>query len=86
MRENIKFEEHHGFPWKQVIGFVLSIILTVAALWVVFSLSLTAKATIIVILALASAQLLVQLIMFMHLSEHEKAFQISALVYGVQSH
>lgn len=74
---------HEGFPWKHVIGFILSLALTVAALYIVVGLSLQASVTIFLILALAISQVLVQLLFFMHLTEHEGVFQILAIVYGL---
>ncbi|SFL55277.1 cytochrome aa3 quinol oxidase subunit IV [Salibacterium qingdaonense] len=77
------FSEHQEyFPWKQILGFCLSIILTVLALLVTFFMSYSRETTIVVIVALASFQLLVQLIMFMHLNELEKSFQIAVVSYG----
>ncbi|GGH85552.1 cytochrome aa3 quinol oxidase subunit IV [Pullulanibacillus pueri] len=74
---------HEGFPWKHVIGFILSLILTVAALYVVVSLSLSTTATITIILVLAIFQVLVQLLFFMHITEHEGAYQLIAIIFGI---
>ncbi|GGE29208.1 cytochrome aa3 quinol oxidase subunit IV [Pullulanibacillus camelliae] len=74
---------HEGFPWKHVIGFILSLILTVAALWIVVSLSLSVTLTITFILILAIFQVLVQLLFFMHITEHEGAYQIIAIFFGI---
>lgn len=74
---------HHGFPWKHVIGLILSLALTFLALWIVVSdaFSVTFVMTSIVILAVF--QVLVQLFMFMHITESEsKWYQITGIVLG----
>ncbi|WEG13037.1 cytochrome aa3 quinol oxidase subunit IV [Pullulanibacillus sp. KACC 23026] len=73
---------HHGFPWSHVIGFILSLVLTVAALWIALSLNLSATSTMVLIIILAIFQVFVQLLMFMHLREQEGAFQITAISFG----
>ena len=73
---------HHGFPWSHVIGFILSIVLTIIALWVALSLHLSATSTMVIIVVLAIFQAFVQLLMFMHLTEQEKAWQITAISFG----
>lgn len=73
---------HDGFPWSHVIGFVLSIVLTVIALWIALSLNLSATSTMVIIVVLAIFQVFVQLLMFMHLTEQEKAFQIFSIAFG----
>ncbi|MFC4619961.1 cytochrome aa3 quinol oxidase subunit IV [Camelliibacillus cellulosilyticus] len=75
-------DDHKGFPWKHVIGFFLSIVLTFAALFIVLSASLPTSMTIAAIVVLAIFQVLVQLMLFMHLNEHEGAFQITAIAFG----
>ena len=57
------------FPWKHVTGFVLSIILTLLALWVALysGFSLTALYAVVIIFAVLQAVL--QLLMFMHVNE-----------------
>ncbi|HEX7064782.1 MAG TPA: cytochrome aa3 quinol oxidase subunit IV [Bacillales bacterium] len=60
---------HGGFPWRQVIGFILSIVLTLLAVWVVYSLELPAKVTLGIIIIFAFLQASVQLFMFMHVTE-----------------
>ncbi len=72
----------HGFPWSHVIGFILSIVLTVVALWIALSLNLPATTTMVIIVGLAIFQAFVQLLMFMHLTEQEKAFQIFSIAFG----
>lgn len=75
--------EESGFPWKHVVGFVLSLVLTVAALWLVVSLALPMTALAVTILALATLQVLVQLVFFMHLTERVgPAFHVITLLFG----
>ncbi|MCY7798336.1 cytochrome aa3 quinol oxidase subunit IV [Bacillus haynesii] len=62
--------EHSHFPWKHVVGFVLSIVLTLLALWVIYTdLSMAAKLWIIFGFAIIQAGL--QLLMFMHMTESD---------------
>ncbi|WP_085522551.1 cytochrome aa3 quinol oxidase subunit IV [Tuberibacillus sp. Marseille-P3662] len=74
---------HEGFPWKHVIGFLLSIGLTFLALWLVIGTSLSTDMTIGLIVTLAIFQVLVQLLFFMHLTERNAAYQITAIVFGL---
>ena len=72
-----------GFPWKHVIGFILSLILTFAAVWFVFSSSLSKTAILSFIIMLALLQAGLQLFMFMHLTEgHNSRIQTGAIIYG----
>jgi len=75
--------DHEGFPWMHVIGFILSLILTVIALWIVVSLSLSTTLTVTLILILAIFQVLVQLLFFMHITEQERAYQTIAIFFGL---
>jgi cytochrome aa3-600 menaquinol oxidase subunit 4 len=77
-------QHHEGFPWKHVIGYILSIILTVVAFWFVLSTNMPKAATIVSILVLAVFQVLVQLLMFMHFTESDdgKAYQVVAVLFG----
>jgi cytochrome o ubiquinol oxidase subunit IV len=58
-----------GFPWSHVIGFVISIVLTLIALWLVQSRAHSPRWLLTVTLALAILQILVQLFFFMHITE-----------------
>jgi cytochrome aa3-600 menaquinol oxidase subunit 4 len=62
---------HESFPWKHIIGFILSLVLTFAALWVALYSGLTVKAIIGVIVIFAIIQASLQLFMFMHMTESD---------------
>lgn len=84
MNENVENQSgHEGFPWKHVIGLILSLALTLLALWIVVSLSFSTTFTIVAILFLAICQVFIQLLMFMHLTESSGAlYQITGIVFG----
>jgi cytochrome aa3-600 menaquinol oxidase subunit 4 len=78
-------EKHSkGFPMSQVVGFVLSLLLTFAALFVAMKTSLSFNIIMWIIGILAVIQAALQLFMFMHLRDGEdsKAQTINVL-YGV---
>lgn len=54
-----------------IVGFVLSILFTVAALWVTFHSHLGTTGVITAILCLAVAQIAIQLFLFMHVLESD---------------
>ncbi|MBC1359321.1 cytochrome aa3 quinol oxidase subunit IV [Listeria booriae] len=58
-----------GIPWKHIIGFALSIALTLLAVWVVFESTLDKSVIITVIFIFAFIQAALQLLMFMHMTE-----------------
>ncbi|WP_257347573.1 cytochrome aa3 quinol oxidase subunit IV [Pseudalkalibacillus decolorationis] len=63
---------HTGrFPVKHVIGFILSIALTLLALWAALGSDLPTVWIIVSIMALAIIQAGIQLFMFMHMIESE---------------
>lgn len=75
---------HRGFPWKHVIGLILSLALTIIALWVAVYMTLPVAATLAIIVILALMQALIQLFMFMHLSEATAPWiQITGIIFGV---
>ncbi|MFC7394652.1 cytochrome aa3 quinol oxidase subunit IV [Scopulibacillus cellulosilyticus] len=74
--------EHTGFPWKHIIGLVISLILTFAALWIVTSNAFSVPFIITAIVILAVIQALVQLFMFMHITEGSKTWQLTAIIFG----
>ncbi len=66
------------------IGFILSVVLTAAAFWVVMSGTLTYSAALTVIFALAVAQILVHLCYFLHLDFLSAArWSLLALIFAV---
>jgi len=74
----------HGSLKSYVIGFLLSIVLTIIPLAAVMLGSLAKTTTLIVILAAAVLQFVVQLLFFMHLREGENArWNIMSLLLGV---
>lgn len=62
---------HESFPWKHIIGFIFSLLLTFAALWVALSSGLSTGAIISIIVILAVIQASLQLFMFMHVTESD---------------
>ncbi|RYL95047.1 cytochrome aa3 quinol oxidase subunit IV [Sporolactobacillus sp. THM7-4] len=76
--------EPAGFPWKQVIGLILSLALTFLALWIAVGLSLPVHVTLTLIVGLAVIQALIQLFMFMHVLEGtDTSHQILGLIFGI---
>ncbi|MCZ0754710.1 cytochrome aa3 quinol oxidase subunit IV [Anoxybacillus sp. J5B_2022] len=74
---------HETVPWKHVIGFILSLVLTFAALWVALSSGLATKAILVVIVTLAIVQAALQLFMFMHMTESDSGkIQTINMVYS----
>ncbi|HET7658482.1 MAG TPA: cytochrome aa3 quinol oxidase subunit IV [Bacillales bacterium] len=61
--------EHQGFPTQQVIGFILSIVLTIIAMWVALGSGLSKGWILGIIVVFAFFQASVQLFMFMHVNE-----------------
>lgn len=57
------------FPWKHIIGFILSLILTGATLWLALGHHMSGGALTFTIIFLAVIQIAIQLFMFMHLTE-----------------
>lgn len=76
---------HESFPWKHIIGYILSLILTAAAFYLALEMHLSSSITVGIIMILAVFQMLVQLFMFMHLTEgyHGPAFQSIVLYFGL---
>ncbi|GLX71349.1 cytochrome o ubiquinol oxidase subunit IV [Paenibacillus glycanilyticus] len=76
--------ESHGSLKSYVIGFVLSIVLTILPLVVVLNDMMDRTPTLIFIMIMAILQFLVQLFFFMHLREEKKPrFNVMALIFGV---
>ncbi|UJF35873.1 cytochrome o ubiquinol oxidase subunit IV [Paenibacillus hexagrammi] len=76
--------ESHGSMKSYVIGFVLSIVLTIIPLVVVMNHMLTKTGTVFLILVMAVLQFVVQLFFFMHIREGENArWNVMALIFGL---
>lgn len=69
-KENNTVNSNH-FPWAQVIGFLLSVALTFAAVWIGIRTDLPYSTIVILVFILAFIQAAIQLFMFMHVSEGE---------------
>ncbi|MBY6038132.1 cytochrome aa3 quinol oxidase subunit IV [Fictibacillus nanhaiensis] len=80
--------EHGGFPWKHLIGFVLSIVLTLFALWIALGTDLSVTWILIIIFGFAFLQAALQLLMFMHVTENSRKggfsgrIQIGNVLFG----
>lgn len=79
---------HKGIPWKHVVGFVLSIVLTLFAIWFALETDLSTNIKLLVIFGLAIIQAALQLLMFMHLTENSRKqgfsgrIQIGNILFG----
>jgi cytochrome o ubiquinol oxidase subunit IV len=76
--------ESHGSLKSYVIGFVLSLVLTIIPLVVVLNDMVEGTAAMVVLLVTAVLQFVVQLIFFMHLREEQKPrWNLMALLLGI---
>ncbi|MCY9665441.1 cytochrome o ubiquinol oxidase subunit IV [Paenibacillus alginolyticus] len=76
--------DNHGSLKSYILGFALSIILTIIPLVAVMNHMLTKTGTIVLILIMAVLQFGVQLFFFMHVKEGENArWNIMALIFGL---
>ncbi|MNR31706.1 Cytochrome bo(3) ubiquinol oxidase subunit 4 [compost metagenome] len=76
--------ESHGSLKSYIIGFALSIILTIIPLVVVMNHMLNRTGTLVLILLMAVLQFAVQLFFFMHIKDGENArWNIMALLFGI---
>ncbi|WP_042171068.1 cytochrome o ubiquinol oxidase subunit IV [Paenibacillus gorillae] len=74
----------HGSMKSYIIGFVLSIVLTILPLVIVLNDLMSKTATIIFILIMAALQFVVQLFFFMHIRDEKKPrFNMIALIFGL---
>lgn len=64
-------KSHNGFPYTHVVGYLLSIALTIATLLVAFKTALSHGIIMIILAVFAVLQAGLQLFMFMHISEGE---------------
>ncbi|AKG72870.1 cytochrome aa3 quinol oxidase subunit IV [Salinicoccus halodurans] len=62
-------KKHSKYPINHIVGFALSITLTIIAAWTALSSGLPTMWIIITIMALAVIQAAIQLFMFMHITE-----------------
>lgn len=71
------------FPWKHIIGYALSLVLTLIAFLIALVFHWSVAATIATILVLAVLQMTVQLFMFMHLTEriHGDSYFQQVMIY-----
>lgn len=80
------FHEEH-FPWRGIIGYLLSIVLTAFSLWIGLTHAAQFGYVLYVILGLAVLQIFVQMFMFMHVTESDEGFpwqtfgMISGLIF-----
>ncbi|WP_054710690.1 cytochrome aa3 quinol oxidase subunit IV [Bacillus sp. JCM 19041] len=75
---------HHGFPWQHLIGFLLSIVLTLLAVWVMTQTNLAWSVRVIIVFVFAFIQMSVQLFMFMHIGEGKDGkWQIGHTLFAI---
>lgn len=76
--------ESHGSFASYAVGFVLSIILTAAAFWVVMSHAMPPGGTVATIAILAAVQVVVHLVCFLHLNfSSEQRWNVMAFAFAV---
>lgn len=76
--------EGHGSVKSYVIGFILSIVLTIIPLVVVLNHMMGRTATMVIILVTAVLQFIVQLFFFMHIREGDgPKWNVMTLILGV---
>lgn len=72
------------FPFKMVIGFILSIVMTIIAAWIALETNFSKNVIMGIIGTLAIFQAGVQLIMFMHLTEGKSGtINVINMVYSI---
>lgn len=82
-QQHTEQSQGHGTLKSYILGFVLSIVLTIIPLVAVLNNMFNKQATIIVILVTAVLQLFVQLLFFMHLREEEKPrYNLISLIFA----
>ncbi|PID54908.1 MAG: cytochrome o ubiquinol oxidase subunit IV [Gammaproteobacteria bacterium] len=74
MTHSTHHEESHGSMKQYVIGLILSIVLTAIPFAVVMSGAMSTSLTYIIVLVCAVAQVLVQMIFFLHLDTSDKQY------------
>lgn len=82
--ENHGDHHNHGSLKSYVIGFVLSIVLTIIPLVLVMNQMMEKTATVVTIMVMAILQFVVQLFFFMHIREGEKPrYNVHTLILGL---
>ncbi len=72
---------HEKFPWKHIIGFIASLVLTGLAIWFVVAHNMPAHDVILAIVILALFQVFVQLFLFMHVTETIEQTRFHSLIF-----
>ncbi|TKD70463.1 cytochrome aa3 quinol oxidase subunit IV [Pseudalkalibacillus hwajinpoensis] len=81
---NEQTNSHSHFPWSHVVGFGLSIVLTLLALWIGFYSGFSLTTIMVIVVGLALVQATIQLLMFMHITESEdSSVQVGTILYAV---
>ena len=74
----------HGSFGSYAVGFVLSVILTAAAFWVVIDHVMSPDATVATIAILAAVQVVVHLVCFLHLNfSSEQRWNVTAFAFAI---
>lgn len=82
--QNAHGNGHHHSPTMYIIGFILSIVLTVIAFELTIHNFMSVSALVITIVILAALQIVVQLFFFMHITEGEgPKYHVYALLLGL---
>ncbi len=82
--DNHAHTENHGSLRSYVIGFLLSIVLTIIPIVLVMNQMMGKTALVVTIMLMAILQFIVQLYFFMHIKEGEKPrYHVQTLVLGI---
>lgn len=74
----------HGTVKSYITGFILSVILTVIPFWLVMEHSLPKPTIIMIIVALAVVQIIVQLVYFLHMNtKSEEGWNFISMVFTI---
>ncbi|MFC4306627.1 cytochrome aa3 quinol oxidase subunit IV [Cohnella boryungensis] len=74
---------HRQFPWKHLLGYLFSIVLTFISIWVAFDSGLPLNIIMIVIYIFAFLQAVLQLLMFMHMTEMQAKIQTGTMLFAL---
>jgi len=84
MKATENSQPSHGSAKSYIIGYVLSILLTILPLWLVIHHVLSRTSLIVAIMVMAALQFLIQLLFFMHIRESEKPrYNVFAIILGI---